>query len=95
MGVALAAVLDQAAHQGGRDRLPAHRLALFPHQDQALARIEVLRVQGEGAAAAAGGLGVEPQQQLVQFRIVARSRGGLVDLRQPGVWDGPPGGRRP
>jgi streptogramin lyase len=45
--VPLPAVLDQAAHQGRRDRLPAHRLALLPQPDQALVRIQV--AVGEGA----------------------------------------------
>jgi hypothetical protein len=52
-GMPLLAVLDQAAHQGGRDRLPADRLALFPQQDQALVRVQVPRAQGERAAAPA------------------------------------------
>jgi NaMN:DMB phosphoribosyltransferase len=30
------AVPDQRGHQGGGDRLPAERLALFPEQDQAV-----------------------------------------------------------
>jgi hypothetical protein len=50
----LAAVLDEPAHQGGGDRLPAHRLALFPQQDQALIRVQIIRAQRQRAAAAAG-----------------------------------------
>jgi hypothetical protein len=84
-------VLDEAAHQGGRDRLPADRLALFPQQDQALVWVEIVRAQRQCAAAAAGGIGVQPQQQRVQLRVVPGGRGGLVDLRQPGVRHGPPG----
>ncbi len=38
-GMPLLAVLDEAAHQGGGDRLPADRLAFFPRQDQALVRV--------------------------------------------------------
>ena len=90
----LPAVLDEPGHQGGRDRLPADRLALLPQQDQALVRVEILRTQRERAAAAAGGLRVQPQQQRVQLRVIARGRGGLVDLRQSGVRQRPPGGRQ-
>jgi len=39
--------------KGGRDRLPAHRLALLSQQDQALVRVQVPRAQREGAAAPA------------------------------------------
>ena len=70
-GVPLLAVLDQAGHQGGGDRLPADPLALLAQQDQALVRIEVLRAQRERPAAAAGGLGVQPQQQRVQLRVAS------------------------
>ena len=52
-GVALSAVLDQAAHQGGRDRLPADRLAFFPQPDQALVRIQIIGAQRQRAASAA------------------------------------------
>jgi hypothetical protein len=87
-GVTLLAVLDQAGHQGGGDRLPAHRLTLLRQQDQALVRVQVGRAQGQRAAAAARGLGVQPQQQRVQVRVVARGSGDLVDLGQPDVGDG-------
>jgi hypothetical protein len=49
----LLAVLDQAAHQGGGDRLPADSLALFPQQDQALVRIKIPRAQRQRTAAPA------------------------------------------
>ncbi len=45
-GVAFLAVLHEAGHQGGGDRLPAHRLALLPQQDQALVSVEIGRAQG-------------------------------------------------
>jgi hypothetical protein len=45
-GMSILAVLDQTAHQGGGDRLPADRLALLPQQDQALVRIQIPRTQG-------------------------------------------------
>ena len=90
-GVPLLAVLDQAGHQGGRDRLPADRLALLPQQDQALVRVQVPRPQRQRAAAAAGGLGVQPQEQRVQLRVIARRRGDLVDLAPAGC-PAPPGG---
>ena len=44
--------------------------------DQALLWIEIARQERQGAAAAAGGLGVQPQQQRVQLRVVAAVRGG-------------------
>src|SRR6185437_11201014 len=44
--------------------------------------------------ATAGGLGVQPQDQRVEFGVIARGRRRLVDLRQPGVGYGPPGGRQ-
>ena len=47
--------------------------------------------QGQGAAPA-GGLGVQPQQQRVQLRVITGSRGDLVDLRQPVLRHGPAGG---
>ena len=49
----LAAVLDEPAHQGGGDRLTAHRLALLPQQDQALIRIQIIRAQRRRATAPA------------------------------------------
>src|ERR1017187_3227295 len=82
------------ATQGGRGRVPAHSLALLPQQDQALIRIRIPRAQRQRAATAAGGLGMQPQQQRVQIRVVARVGGALVDLRQPGIRHGPPGGRQ-
>jgi hypothetical protein len=74
--------------------VPAHSLALLPQQDQALIRIRIPRAQRQRAATAAGGLGMQPQQQRVQIRVVARVGGDLVDLRQPGIRHGPPGGRQ-
>jgi hypothetical protein len=88
------AVLDEAGHQGWGDRLPADRLALLPQQDQALLRVQIPRPQRQRATAPAGRLGVEPQQQGVQLRIVARSRGDLVDLCQPDIRQRPPGSRQ-
>jgi len=52
------------------------------------------RAQREGAAATAGGLGVQPEDQRVEFGVIARGGGDLVDLRQPGVGHGPAGGRQ-
>jgi hypothetical protein len=50
----------------GDDWLPADCLAFFPEQDQALLAVEVGRAQAQGAAAAAGGLGVQPEDQRVE-----------------------------
>src|ERR1035441_8374143 len=44
--------------------------ALLPQQDQALVRIQVPRAQRQRAAAAAGGLTVQPEQQGVQLRVI-------------------------
>jgi len=41
---------EEVRHQGGRDGLPAHRLAFFVQLDQAVPGIEVLGGQGKGAA---------------------------------------------
>jgi hypothetical protein len=92
--VAFLGVLYQCGHQGGGDRLPADRLALFAEQDQALVRVQVGRAQRERTAAPAGGLGVQPQDQRVQFGVIAGGGGDLVDLGQPGVGHGPAGGRQ-
>ena len=91
-GVALLGVADECGHQGRGYRLPPDRLALFPEQDQALVAVQVGRAQGEGAAAAAGGLGVQPQDHRVELGIVSGGGGDLVDLGQPGVVHGPAGG---
>jgi hypothetical protein len=56
----LLAMLDEAGHQGGGDRLPAD-LAFSRQPDQALVRVEIIRAQREGAAPAAGGLGMKPE----------------------------------
>jgi hypothetical protein len=80
-------VLLEMTHQSGGDRLPAHGLAFLPEQDQALVRIQVRRQQSERAAAAAGRLGMQPENQTVRSRVVAGSRGNVVEVRQPGVCD--------
>jgi len=94
LGVPLAAVLDQAGHQRGGDRLPADRLAFFPQPDQALVRVQVPRPQGQRAATAARGFGMQAEDQRVQLRIVARRRGDVVDLRQPVIRQCAAGGRQ-
>ena len=37
---------------------------------------------------------MQPQDQRVEFGVIARGGGDLVDLRQPGVGHGPAGGRQ-
>jgi len=37
---------------------------------------------------------MQPQQQRVEFGIIAAVRGGLADLGEPVVGDGPAGGRQ-
>lgn len=40
---ALLPMLEQVPHEGGRDRLPAHGVALLVEEDEALIRVEVGR----------------------------------------------------
>ncbi|MFI2478823.1 hypothetical protein [Nocardia xishanensis] len=56
--------------------MPPLGSALFPQSDQALAGVEVLWAQCQRTACAAGGFGVQPDQQHIQFRVVASCRGG-------------------
>jgi hypothetical protein len=43
--------------------------------DQALVRVEVFWVQGQGAPTSACGLGVQSQQERIQRGVIARGRG--------------------
>ena len=52
--------------------------------------VEVPGAQGQGAPGAAGRLGVQPQQERVQFRVVARGAGVEVDLAHLRVGQGVP-----
>jgi hypothetical protein len=83
-GVPLLAVLGEPGHLGGRDRLPADGFPFLAQPDRALAGVEVIGPQRERPAAA-GGLGVQPQQQRIQLWIVAAVCGGLADLGEPQV----------
>src|SRR6185369_15025223 len=65
---ALVGVCNEVAHQGGRDGLPPHGFALLFQSDKALLDIEVTTAQGERAAATAGCLDVQPEQEAVQVR---------------------------
>ncbi len=68
------------------DWLPPDGLAFLARQDQALLGIEVQRVQRQRAAPAAGGLGVQAQQQRVEFRVITCGRRRVVyALRQPAL----------
>ena len=51
---------------------------LLVQLDQAMLRIEVFRCQG--AAAAAGGLDVQPEKNSVQSRVIPGARGGAEDF---------------
>jgi hypothetical protein len=93
-GVAVLGVLLEVRHEGRRHRLPADSLALLAQEDQAQDRVEILWAQGECATSAAGGLGVQPQQQAVQCRVVASAGGSVVNLAQPSVGHRAPGGRQ-
>ena len=89
--VPLLAVLDEAGHQGGRPaasgRSPLSRAA-----GSGTGRGRGLGPQHERSAAAEGGLGVQSQQQCVEFGIVAAVRGGLAALGEAVVGDGPASG---
>ena len=63
-------------------------LAFLAEQDQALVRLQVGRAEREGSAASAGGFGVQPQEQGVEFRVVACGGGDVVDFGEAGVGDG-------
>ena len=71
-------ILRPGAHQGRGDRLPADCLALLPQPDQALVRIQIIRPQGQRAGTPARGLGVQPQQEGVQLRVVTCGRGDFI-----------------
>src|SRR5262249_53901976 len=88
---ALLAVGQQVPHQGGRDRLPSYGLALLAQPDEALVDVEVAWAEGKRTTAAARRLGVQSQQQGVQFGIVAGGAGYLVDPSELGVWQGTAG----
>ena len=85
MGATFIGVRDEVAHQGWRDGLPPHSFALLRQPHEALLDIEVAPAQGERAAATAGGLDVQPEQETVQVRVVAGGGGDLHDLRELGV----------
>ncbi|MFC4044956.1 hypothetical protein ACFO1B_41655 [Dactylosporangium siamense] len=57
--------------------------------------MQVLQPQPQGAAAPAGGFGVQSQQQRVQDRVVAGGAGDQIDLSQLGRCERPPGGGEP
>jgi hypothetical protein len=73
-------VLGQADGQGRADELPPHRAALLTELNQAGLGVEVGQAQGERAAAAAGGFGVQPEQQRIKYGVVAARAGSGVDL---------------
>jgi hypothetical protein len=58
---------------------------LLPQPDQALLHVQVDTPQGQSPATPARSLGVQPQQEGVQRRVVAGRSGYLVDLGQPRI----------
>ena len=58
VGGACAGMVEQVAHQAGRDGLPSSGVALLAEQDKRLVDVEVARAEGECAAASAGCLGM-------------------------------------
>ena len=73
-------VIDQAGGEGWGDGLPAHGVAFLVETHEAEVWVEVLESEGEGAAAAAGGLGVQPQEEGVEDDVIAAGPRGGVDL---------------
>lgn len=77
---AAAGVVGQARGEVEGDRLPAQGPALLPQPQHAVVAVEVGQAQSEGAAAAGGGFGVQPEQDRVQGDVIAAGAGGQVDL---------------
>jgi hypothetical protein len=73
--------------------LPADGVAFFVESDEAVVGVEVVGSEGEGAAAAAGGSGVQADEQGVEFGVAAGGGRDVVDLCEPVVGDGVPGAR--
>jgi hypothetical protein len=69
--------------------LPADGLAFFAQPDQALGGVEVAGSQRQGAGSAAGGLGVQAQQQAVEVGVVAGGCCDVVDRGELLVRNGP------
>jgi hypothetical protein len=80
---------EQVRHQRGGHGLPADRLAFLVQPDEAVLGVEVTGQQRQGAAATAGGLGMQPQQQRVQGRVIPGGRGDAMDLFQAAAGQGP------
>ena len=77
------------------DRLPAHGLALLVQLDEAMLGIEVLRRQRQGSSASAGGLGMQPEKESVEGRVIPRGRGNPEELLELAVRQGPAGAAEP
>jgi hypothetical protein len=74
-------MVDQAVGECWGDGLPADGCSLsLPHLDQTPVWIEVVELDAERAAAAAGGFGMRSQQQRVEDDVVAADPGDGVDL---------------
>jgi hypothetical protein len=76
------AVGEEVPHQCRRYGLPAYCLAFLAQPDQALFRVQVVRRQREGAAAAARGFHVLPQQERVQGRSCPAAACGFTQVTQ-------------
>jgi hypothetical protein len=77
---------QQMRHQGGGYGLPAHRLAFLVQLDKTMLGIQVFRHARQGTAAAAGGLGMQPQEESIEGRVISCSRGDTEDLFEAAVW---------
>jgi hypothetical protein len=75
--------------------LPADGPAFLADVDQAAVLVEVLRAQSERSAAAARGFGVQPQDEGVEFGVIAGGGDGVVDLGELRIGQRSPGGRLP
>src|SRR5262249_17752774 len=81
-GAAGAGVLVEGGGEVEGDRLPAQCGALLGQPHQPAVAVQVGQLESECAAASAGGLGVQAQQQGVEDDIVAAGPRGQIDLLQ-------------
>jgi hypothetical protein len=73
-------MVDEAVGERGGDGLPPDGAAFLVQLDEAVVGVEVLQADGEGAAAATGGFGVQAEQECVEDDVVAARAGGGFDV---------------
>lgn len=82
-------------HQRRRHRLPPNRIPLLLQLDQTLLDIQIRTTQPEHSTPTTSSLQMQPQQQRVQLRIIARDRDHRVDLTKPRIRNRPTSGAQP